>query len=95
MSGVRLIGQFPTNIRTKRFGGFPIGAVFIEAAEGGVVSNATFRLVFPECGLNEAEPYFVGGLSLWFDAHGHFAASWSAATKGIGTMFASCLALVS
>jgi len=58
---VRHFGQRQQVIPTETFGRGPLFAVLVEAAEGGVVTNARFRFVSPDCGLDKAEPDLVYG----------------------------------
>ena len=67
--GVGFIRHFAEQqqvVPSEGFGGLPTVAVFVEAAEGDVVANATFGFVFPDCGLDMAEPDLMDGLVFVF-----------------------------
>ena len=59
---VRHFGQQQQVVATERIGGFPDVAVLVEAVEGDVVTNASFRIVSPDRGLDVPEPDLV----YWF-----------------------------
>ncbi|MBI5385580.1 MAG: hypothetical protein HZA90_12950 [Verrucomicrobia bacterium] len=62
--GVRVIRHFAQQqevVSPEGFGGLPLVAVFVEAVEGGVIANATFGVVSPDCGFDGAEPDFMDG----------------------------------
>ena len=63
---IRHFAQQQEVVTTERIGGLPLVAVFVEAAEGDVVANATFGVVFPDGGLEMAEPDFIYGFFLRF-----------------------------
>jgi hypothetical protein len=58
---IRHFAQQQQVIAPEGIGGFPIVAVFVEAGEGDVVTNASFGVVSPDCGFDKAEPDLVYG----------------------------------
>src|ERR1035441_202192 len=59
---IRNLAQQQQVVATERVGGLPSVAVLVDAAERGVVARATFSFVFPDGGLDVADPDLVYGL---------------------------------
>ena len=66
---IRHFRQDEQIVAAKGLGGFPLVALFVEAAERDVVAHASFSVVALDGGFDGAEPDLVGGAGFVFQGN--------------------------